>query len=71
MQTEALRAMPLRTTVRLFLSSWLVTACVAVPVRAAEDAGFRVESQVFVNGAVEPVARSLTLFRYGIAWDFL
>ena len=39
MQTEALRAMPLRTTVRLFLSSWLVTASVAVPVRAAEDAG--------------------------------
>ena len=71
MQTEALRAMPLRTTVRLFLSSWLVTASVAVPVRAAEDAGFRVESQVFVNGAVEPVARSLTLFRDGIAWDFL
>ncbi len=71
MQTEALRAMLLRTTVRLFLSSWLVTASVAVPVRAAEDAGFRVESQVFVNGAVEPVARSLTLFRDGIAWDFL
>lgn len=32
---------------------------------------FRVESEVFVNGAEEPVARSLTLFREGIAWDFL
>jgi len=40
-------------------------------VRAAEDGGFRVESQVFVNGAEDPVARSLTLFRDGVAWDFL
>jgi hypothetical protein len=32
---------------------------------------FRVESEVFVHGAEQPVARSLTLFRDGIAWDFL
>lgn len=35
---------------------------------AAES--FRVESEVFVNEADEPVARSLTLFREGITWDF-
>lgn len=83
MQTDALRAMPLRTAARLFLSwalvtvwglvtAWgLVIAWGGIPARAAEDAGFRVESQVFVNGADEPVARSLTLFRNGVAWDFL
>lgn len=37
----------------------------------AADTGFRVESEVFVKGGDEPVARSLTLFRDGIAWDFL
>jgi len=30
-----------------------------------------VESEVFVNKADQPVARSLTLFRDGVAWDFL
>ncbi|MFM8890213.1 MAG: hypothetical protein ACKOTB_01090, partial [Planctomycetia bacterium] len=43
------------------------TAAIAV----AADKGFRVESEVFVEGAEEPVSRSLTLFRDGIAWDFL
>jgi hypothetical protein len=71
MHTDALRAMPLRIVVRLFLSWALITACGGLSVGAAEDAGFRVESQVFVNGAEEPVARSLTLFRDGVAWDFL
>jgi hypothetical protein len=37
----------------------------------AGDDGFRVESEVFVNNADQPVARSLTLFRDGVAWDFL
>jgi hypothetical protein len=37
---------------------------------AGED-GFRVESEVFINNAEQPVARSLTLFRGGVAWDFL
>jgi hypothetical protein len=63
--------MPLRTTAWLFLSLTLLTASAAAPVRAADDGCFRVESQVFVNGAEEPVARSLTLFRDGVAWDFL
>ena len=56
--------------------SLLAAAAVAVvlagaAVAPAADAGFRVESEVFVNGGAEPVARSLTLFRDGIAWDFL
>lgn len=37
----------------------------------AAEAGFRVESEIFVDGTKEPVARSLTLFRDGVAWDFL
>jgi hypothetical protein len=35
------------------------------------EAMLRVESEVFVDGEKEPVARSLTLFRNGLAWDFL
>lgn len=35
------------------------------------EAMLRVESEVFIDGAKEPVARSLTLFRNGLAWDFL
>jgi hypothetical protein len=31
----------------------------------------RVESELFSGGGSEPVARSLTLFRAGVAWDFL
>lgn len=31
----------------------------------------RVESEVFAGDAKEPVSRSLTLFRDGVAWDFL
>ena len=31
----------------------------------------RVESEIFVGDNKQPVARSLTLFRNGIAWDFL
>jgi hypothetical protein len=41
------------------------------PARAGEERGFRVESEVFANGGEAPIARSLTLFRDGIAWDFL
>lgn len=58
------------------LRSLLAAAAVAAilagaAVTRAADAGFRIESEVFVNGAAEPVSRSLTLFRDGIAWDFL
>lgn len=49
---------------------WSATVLTAAAGRAA-DGGFRVESEIFVDGAKEPVARSLTLFRDGVAWDFL
>ena len=71
MQIEALRAVPLTTIVRLVLSWFLLTVCGASAAQAAEERGFRVESEVFANSAEEPIARSLTLFRDGIAWDFL
>lgn len=48
----------------------LVASLVAVTAAAGDDA-FRVESQIFVGHGGEPVARSLTLFRDGVAWDFL
>jgi hypothetical protein len=71
MQTAALRAVPPPHVVRLLLSCCLLAVCTAPPASAAEERGFRVESEVFVNGGEEPIARSLTLFRDGIAWDFL
>ena len=71
MQIEALRAVPLTTIVRLVLSWFLLAVCGASAAQAAEERGFRVESEVFANSAEEPIARSLTLFRDGIAWDFL
>lgn len=71
MQIEALRAVPLTTIVRLVLSWFLLAVCGASAAQAAEERGFRVESEVFANNAEEPIARSLTLFRDGIAWDFL
>jgi hypothetical protein len=57
--------------VLLFTTQLLATP--PLPVQAAGDAGWmmRVESELFVNGKSEPVARSLTLFRNGVAWDFL
>jgi hypothetical protein len=64
MQSPAPRAAHLLPVVMLAL------VCGAGDVRAGDE-GFRVESEVFANGSEEPVARSLTLFRGGIAWDFL
>jgi hypothetical protein len=49
----------------------LALACSGAWVCQAGEDGFRVESEVFVNNADQPVARSLTLFRDGVAWDFL
>lgn len=71
MQSAAVRAVPPSTVVRLLLSCCLLAVCVGPPPRAAEEREFRVESEVYANGAEAPVARSLTLFRDGIAWDFL
>jgi hypothetical protein len=38
---------------------------------AAEGALLRIETEVFADDDKQPLARSLTLFRNGIAWDFL
>ena len=35
------------------------------------ELAMRMESELFANGGDKPVARSLTLFRDGVAWDFL
>jgi hypothetical protein len=43
----------------------------ASPAPAADGGVFRVESEIYVDDAPEPVARSVTLFREGVAWDFL
>jgi hypothetical protein len=56
---------------------WVRAACATDDARGADvdpdDGGvsMRVESEVFADGGDEPVARSLTLFRDGVAWDFL
>ena len=61
---------------------WLAGAAVAVGLMpavaqavdsAAGGPGFelRVESELFADGGVTPVARSLTLFTGDVAWDFL
>ncbi|MEY3203875.1 MAG: hypothetical protein RLZZ21_206, partial [Planctomycetota bacterium] len=39
--------------------------------RAERGGIMRVETELFAHGASEPASRSLTLFRDGIAWDFL
>lgn len=55
----------------------LLAGCLvgAEPARAADDGErggiMRVETKLFAHGADAPVSRSLTLFRDGIAWDFL
>lgn len=38
---------------------------------AARSCDMRIESELFVDNATAPVARSLTLFHEGVAWDFL
>lgn len=38
---------------------------------AAEPLQMRVENEIFVDRGAEPVGRSLTIFRDGLAWDFL
>ena len=61
-----------RAVVSLCLAAVLPVAGGAEPL--ADDAprplAMRVESELFAGGS-EPVARSLTLFRDGVAWDFL
>lgn len=69
--------MPMRAGFAFFVWSPLIVALLAAGAAATPgdglDRGFelRVESELFADGATAPVARSLTLFRAGIAWDFL
>lgn len=69
--------MPSRAVFVFFVWSPLIVALLAAVAAAAPgdglDRGFelRVESELFADGAAAPVARSLTLFRAGVAWDFL
>lgn len=49
-------------------SLWLLAATAAA---AEPPCTMRVESELFADGDDEPVARSLTVFRGGLAWDFL
>jgi len=74
MQTEAFR----RTWPGVTMPRWgwcgllgLALVCGGPSACLAGEDEFRVESEVFVNNAAQPVARSLTLFRDGVAWDFL
>jgi hypothetical protein len=58
------------------LSSWLaVSATIGVGQDDLPDAvrpcEMRIESELFADGGTAPVARSLTLFHEGVAWDFL
>jgi hypothetical protein len=57
----------------LFRGFAFALACALTLGALAADSGdeLRVESEVFTDGSPEPVARSLTLFRDGLAWDFL
>lgn len=51
----------------------LFGAASSVAAADGQDRGFelRVESELFADGGSAPVARSLTLFRENVAWDFL
>ena len=49
----------------------VVAGLLCSPARATEPLQMRVESEIFVDRGTAPVARSLTIFRDGLAWDFL
>jgi hypothetical protein len=59
------------------ISDWFrIVFCVAIAlaggsVHGEPAEGMRVESEVFADDGTEPIARSLTLFRNGLAWNFL
>ncbi len=61
--------------VRSVLGGGLVVLAALAGSAAAGDGDrgctMRVESQLYADGDAEPVARSLTLFTDGVAWDFL
>lgn len=57
------------------LPLWLAAVLVAAAVSRADDnrrpCEMRVESELFADGGTKPVARALTVFHDGVAWDFL
>jgi len=64
-------------TLPLAAAASLVGQAILSAAGPAEPAAFpgacelRVESELFAGGGEEPVARTLTLFHAGVAWDFL
>jgi hypothetical protein len=54
------------------LPTWLAVLACSLPLSlVAEELTMRVETELFADGGEKPVARSLTLFVDGVAWDFL
>jgi hypothetical protein len=55
------------------LVAWSAARAVGqdAPSDAVRGCEMRVESELFADGGTTPVARSLTLFHEGVAWDFL
>lgn len=60
---------PFPIGIRVACACWLLAATGAGAGEA--PCTMRVESELFATGDEEPVARSLTVFRAGVAWDFL
>lgn len=56
---------------RSLIVGFVIVACACSAACSAEPLQMRVESEIFVDRGTEPVARSLTIFRDGLAWDFL
>ena len=67
--------MPLRRALFVLVCLPLAAPLVAAPPAelpmSDREFELRVESELFADGGAEPVARSLTLFRGAVAWDFL
>ena len=70
---EASSTVRLAWAVIIVATVWLGRTGLAEPPAKLPDrpCDLRVESELFSAGGDEPVARSLTLFHHGVAWDFL
>lgn len=73
MSGEASSTVRLVWAVIVVATVWLGRTGLAEPPAKLPDrpCDLRVESELFSAGDDEPVARSLTLFHHGVAWDFL
>jgi hypothetical protein len=73
MSGEASRTVRLVWAVIVVATVWLGRTGLAEAPATLQDrpCDLRVESELFSAGGDEPVARSLTLFHQGVAWDFL